>query len=71
MRRYVKKVLKKKHVRIRMKAGGRDLHPLENHKLYRFQQKLASAMDPLQEPCKLEAFRTKILGPTRREKTSR
>ena len=28
MRRYVKKVSKKKHVRIRMKAGGRsDLEP--------------------------------------------
>ena len=28
---YVKKVLKKKHAPIRMKAGGPDLHPLENH----------------------------------------
>ena len=36
MRRYVEKVLKKKHVRIIMKAGGLDLDPLENHKLYRF-----------------------------------
>ena len=34
MRKYVKKVLKKKHVRIQMKAGGLDLH-LETHKLYR------------------------------------
>ena len=34
----MKKVLKKKHVRIRIKAGGSDLPPLENHKFYRFPQ---------------------------------
>ena len=31
MRRYVMKVFKKKRVRIRMQAGGPDLHPPENH----------------------------------------
>ena len=36
LRRYVKKVFKKNNVQNRMKAGGPDLQPLENHKLYRF-----------------------------------
>ena len=31
MRRYMMKVLKKKRERIRMQAGGPDLHPPENH----------------------------------------
>ena len=38
IRRYVNKVLKKKHVRIRMKARGPDLPPLDNHKFYKFPQ---------------------------------